>query len=89
MEVGFFIKDHGEGLDDTVYIPHDYLKYAHTNLAKAEACAEYGWAECDGMDWMYPTSVFTLVEGDEVIGDFEVTVDFDPVFSAREKKEND
>jgi len=89
MKVGYFIKDRGETLadGDTVYFDDDYevgfLKYDLRLLAAV--AAEYAFHEEDGCEWIKTGVVFTIVVDGKEVGDFDITVESEPVFSAAER----
>ena len=90
MKVGYISKTGGALPEDAVYFKdvnndeldkEDLLADAH-NLIE-EAC-EYAWSENDGWEWLKDGHVLTLIIDDKEYGDYEISIDFEPVFCAEE-----
>lgn len=85
MEVSYYVKDHGEKIEDATTTQVRPFGAGHHEDIACEV-AEYAWDHNDGWEWMNTGSVvFSLVLDGKDVGDFEITVDYDPVFHARKQ----
>lgn len=90
ISVGYFINDLAETIEDTEHTEDTYARWQKTDGWKAELesiaerTADYIWSNCDGWDWAGNGMTLTLVnmETKEILGEFEITVEAVPTFSA-------
>lgn len=87
MELKYYIKGHSHTPEDAVTIKTpaygDLTLFDGDELA--EMCASYAWDHNDGWEWLRDGETLSLILGGQEIGDYEITVETEPVFSARKK----
>lgn len=87
MELKYYIKDHGQGPEDAISITHSFKDLTLFDPDElAELCANYAWDHNDGWEWLRDGGVLSVIFDGEELGDFEITVDMEPVISARKKE---
>ena len=93
--IGYFSKDQCETIEDAATFRKGYRftqNWLDDDLRElSNEAAKHMWEKKDGWEWMRDRAELTLVkDGEEELGDFDVTIDFDPVFySSRKQNGND
>ena len=89
MKIGYYTLENGS--DDVCY-PGEHIKAdtldSFSLESAAEECAEHEWDYRDGWEWMTSGSILVLVTEDgEELGRYDISVEYDPSFSATKKDE--
>ncbi len=94
MRIGYFVKDSGETINDVRYFDnvtmfYDYPLDDHDKEEIVEDLSDLIWDQDDGWEWLDSGTEISLVIDGEYQGDFKVTVETTPVFSAEKVKKDD
>lgn len=88
MKIGYYIKDHGDGLDEARTVELPAVSASDLEIT-ASRVAEHIWDHEGGWEWMDnngKVAVISLVVVGRDVGDFAITVESVPVFWARSIK---
>ena len=87
-KIGYFFKAHGETVEDAEYFTeaHKFKRTRQKRLLAEEAC-EHAWGNRRGWEWLRDGAIVTLVIDGVEAGDFDITVESIPVFTAIEIKQ--
>ena len=91
MKIGYFIKDCGQTMEDTIYFDEQAIVNPKEEIILwgnvwAEKASDYAWDHNDGWEWLRTGTVLTIVFGKEEMGDYEIELDNKPCFNAIERR---
>ena len=92
--IGYFSKDQGETIEDTTTFREDFRftpNWLDDDLSELSSeAAGHMWSHKDGWEWMREGANITLVKDGEIeLGDFDIRVDFEPIFYTSYVKPNE
>ena len=86
MKLGYYLKQHGQTIEDTIVFRE--INYSGDTFEYWARQAAYDiWKKKDGWEWMSHGCIVSLVADEKDVGDFEIEVDVEPVFYAKKVKE--
>lgn len=84
--IGFYIKDGGDTVEDTIYTDCLFDPKWPFRLQVDEIC-EWIMSNNDGSEWLETGTVLTIVIDGQEVGDYEITVDWEPTFYSEKIEE--